>query len=1137
MAQFTNMYPVDLADGHAAVVSLNQMYLGNAYANRVGAIVTDHEENVALGGSCAGTAVLADGSTVALTGTVSGNEIYCDLPSGAYAVNGPIEVFITWVSGENKTTLLAGFGNVRRTETGAYIDPGTIISDVAALIESINTAVASIPADYSALLAAVAPTFDPASATGYAAGTYVWYSGVLYRFTADHAAGTAWSGTDAAPVTVGGEIHGLKSALNSLDGAISDLGIFVQSTNIFDGIYTADKMLDSSGNLVDTSGYGTTGFIPVVPEKTVYFGYVNSQQYQSLGVVSVARYAFYDKFKGLIPPVNTSAWVSSVEVPDNAMYMRVTISNNQYNRGFEAAYDALPTVYSAYVPEYWEPKDHADVLQNASDIDDLEDAVDDTNDKIDVFIGDSTTIDIAANGMFETATVNDAAKGYIGFKTVSKSQDRDYRNKRIVAVNHDDLQPSDYLATRKIYNKYGFRASFNFILLPFADAAQQASMIANVKRLVADGHDLGLHAIMGASYWWMNPLWDLRPNFTTTYAPIKSELQTVVADGKNVFGYTVGAATKFENIGFANVPSSVSNVLVTEATEADYVTLMAEYVLHSATRTITGLDLDGNSQTWRALKWLEYWYNELIDNTLGYSTIGSGTLAQYVADYAVPSGTAESGTAYSAYIPDAAHLSTGKVVRFDDTTNPHYSDSNYQKVGYFTKGLFRGCMTGCNYEVIDRCIEVAKAFCKHYFGIDKFTNFGRHGVLYASCWWRDANSVPYDNRDKTILTGEVGRFYHSRTGKFTTEHEILLNNGIQMTNHSNPLNPIFESQVGLYYGQSGVRYPFFNHVNKGSGDIDYLAFFGTSSSAISETMDYNTFISYMGGRDDWLKFAYEKAGQTFTKPDGTGSMHMFNKIKQTLDHIKSCFDTGKIPVFSWDTIKLNAATMAAVELVCQYCYANNIEIVPMEYARRMATDNAREYRQNWFPNPKFTQSLLTMFGGSSIAHDAYMPDGWFTEYIIGDAEYTVSDETINGNTERALTITTSDGGILYLHSRVYGLPAGTYKFSAWMRRPYTNSKLNIFAKKNSDYLSQYYGDGTTKFTALATINPTDEWAKYEQTIIIPEPYQALPSDSVAGQYGKGYENNVSNLVFEFLINARSGGNEISIALPKLEKVS
>lgn len=92
----------------------------------------------------------------------------------------------------------------------------------------------------TAALANEAPTFDATKA--YSAGDYVLYNSVLYRFTADHAAG-AWSGTDATAVKIGGEITDIKSAINGITGC-SPLNI------------TREKYyLNTSGQTVDLSRF------------------------------------------------------------------------------------------------------------------------------------------------------------------------------------------------------------------------------------------------------------------------------------------------------------------------------------------------------------------------------------------------------------------------------------------------------------------------------------------------------------------------------------------------------------------------------------------------------------------------------------------------------------------------------------------------------------------------------------------------------------------------------------------------------------------------------------------------------------------------------------------------------------------
>lgn len=62
-------------------------------------------------------------------------------------------------------------------------------------------------------IASVAPIFD--STAAYTAGSYCNYNGQIYRFTADHAAGS-WTGSDVTAVNVGGELSNLKLDFNQL---------------------------------------------------------------------------------------------------------------------------------------------------------------------------------------------------------------------------------------------------------------------------------------------------------------------------------------------------------------------------------------------------------------------------------------------------------------------------------------------------------------------------------------------------------------------------------------------------------------------------------------------------------------------------------------------------------------------------------------------------------------------------------------------------------------------------------------------------------------------------------------------------------------------------------------------------------
>lgn len=221
MAQFKNMYKVELNNGIAPVVSLKQVYYADVEANRLGAIVTMNGQPFPLSGTCTGSAILADGSTVPMAGVIDGNQAYIDLDSSCYSVEGQIRIFVKITTGGVTTTLLAAVGTVQLTETDTVIDPGTIIPSVSALITAIEDAVESIPADYTALLGTIAPLYANLTFP-VKAGQWCWYSGVLYEANQDISTSENWTAAHWKTTTVGGTVSELKSAISSMDKGLSN---------------------------------------------------------------------------------------------------------------------------------------------------------------------------------------------------------------------------------------------------------------------------------------------------------------------------------------------------------------------------------------------------------------------------------------------------------------------------------------------------------------------------------------------------------------------------------------------------------------------------------------------------------------------------------------------------------------------------------------------------------------------------------------------------------------------------------------------------------------------------------------------------------------------------------------------------
>lgn len=129
---------------------------GDINANRFGVRVLRKGIPVDLTGcTCTGYFIRADGGTIPINGTVSGNTAYVTLIDTCYAVDGQFALAIK-LTGESVTgTVRIVDGVVANTMTGTPIDPGTIIPSIETLIAAIEAAVASIPPDYSALQNAV----------------------------------------------------------------------------------------------------------------------------------------------------------------------------------------------------------------------------------------------------------------------------------------------------------------------------------------------------------------------------------------------------------------------------------------------------------------------------------------------------------------------------------------------------------------------------------------------------------------------------------------------------------------------------------------------------------------------------------------------------------------------------------------------------------------------------------------------------------------------------------------------------------------------------------------------------------------------------------------------------------------------
>ena len=163
------------------------------------------EEAVELSGTVAGVFMRPDGTDVALTGTASDGVVSVTLSEACYAVAGRFGLTIFVTADSKKTCVYACIGTVAQTSYGTVA--GDTPQDVVALINAINAAIASIPADYTDLMSAVAQTYSDNAL--YAKYSYAWYDGMLYRCKTDITTAESWTAAHWVEASLGNDLSAL----------------------------------------------------------------------------------------------------------------------------------------------------------------------------------------------------------------------------------------------------------------------------------------------------------------------------------------------------------------------------------------------------------------------------------------------------------------------------------------------------------------------------------------------------------------------------------------------------------------------------------------------------------------------------------------------------------------------------------------------------------------------------------------------------------------------------------------------------------------------------------------------------------------------------------------------------------------
>ena len=210
-------------------------------------------------GSVSADVIRSDGTTVAITGAMSGNRAYVIFPQSCYAVPGVVSVVIKVTEGTTVTTIAAFVANVYRSSTDTIVDPGTIIPSVQNLISAIETAVASIPADYSSLWESLAPDYTDITFP-VTAGKYCTYNGTLYIAKVDIATTESFTAAHWQSTNIGDNLSALKSAIDAN----------YHSYNSSRYSWTLKRNIDNSGNVSTANGFALSNNIKINGATIIY---------------------------------------------------------------------------------------------------------------------------------------------------------------------------------------------------------------------------------------------------------------------------------------------------------------------------------------------------------------------------------------------------------------------------------------------------------------------------------------------------------------------------------------------------------------------------------------------------------------------------------------------------------------------------------------------------------------------------------------------------------------------------------------------------------------------------------------------------------------------------------------------------
>lgn len=580
----------------------------------------------------------------------------------------------------------------------------------------------------------------------------------------------------------------------------------------------------------------------------------------------------------------------------------------------------------------------------------------------------------------------------------------DIFGKRLISLNFDDLPATDEIHTPTLLKKYGYTANFNHILAPFTSVSQREKRIKNVKELIRQGNEIGFHAIFGTTGFFLNPTADRSPEgFYSTFPTLEELTIERNSSGKNVFGFDLN--TKIANIVQINTLYNgdtdfhIPDVLLKDLTEENRVEMANRVCLYSCPKLYYGLDEHEIRQGKTMLWWLEHWYNEMVDSSMGYST--------------------NTPTDYSGTYPN----------------------------GIFIKGFFKGCATNQNQEVWERLFVVHNAFVRKYYGVEQMKFFSPHGGnMFHHIKWVDGEGRNFHDRNLTLRDGPAQKYYSSLTGSSRSFHDAMLSCGF-----TSAATQWMDKNTGSLYAKN-LMISTTNFTNmaysKPMNQLheDRMPYFSSFCNAFTKgTQSKEAWESYFNTETDPSKVLYD-----YKSSNGALSDYFYNYINYCINET----ERGRVWYLSIDTYQDYYSQWASLELLLEFLSKNDFAVAPPSITKEIVL-RRDTIVDNWFPNPEFNQTIQDELGVITL------PDGWTYESGKNNhGKCEIGNEIIDKKEYENFKSILLPAGSMPAQMMVYGIPTNqlyTFKCAAKGKGTIRIKKI----RNNTPISMIYSGNGDT----------------------------------------------------------------------------